>query len=229
MVFAKSPNIQREMRSQWQSNGISYICLCEGKPNTTNGEFQVYKGCDKHGIGDQDNPKPIETMRYRVLSTSPRDRNMCMIELYPEPSHCPYIIHTLQQAGCVVAGTRDEEENTINPLRRIGLHASELKLKHPTTGELLTVKSQTPSSFERLMLQTNDDDNNNNNGLEATLVEPEIGYHELGGSDEIDDDDTLPECYAKSIKVVTVEDYLKSSGGIRSDDRHKSQSKSKRK
>ena len=34
---------------------------------------------------------------------------------------------------------------------------------------------------------------------------------------------------AKEIKVVTVEDYLKSSGGIRSDDRHKSQSKSKRK
>ena len=179
------------MRNTWKDNGITYVCLCRGIPDTMAGEFKVFED----GGGD------MESMRYRTLHKSTKSKNLCLIELYTEPSQCPYIEHTLRQAGCTILGTEtDDQIDDINPLRRVGLHASEVTLTHPVSRELLVVKSEVPPNFLQLIQQGSADVN---------ALCSEVNNNFLTGDDEVEEE-TFSSA-TKSIKFVTVNDYLKPS------------------
>ena len=220
MVFAKSPEMQRLMKSHWRDNGVSYVCLCEGRPDMMSGEFQVNREDGGENKNDNDNDerqgdKKLDVFRYRVLQSSSKDRDMCLLEIYPEPKQCIHIISTLANGGCrVVGGTEDSmSKSALNPLRRLGMHANEVKLRHPLSRELVTIKSPTPVNFERMIHQN-----------KLSSVEYSVAVDDTDDDDDDNDDDN-DFIAPKNIKVVTVHEYL-NTGSNNSQRSHSSSSSS---
>ena len=79
--------------------------------------------------------------------------SISLIEIYPDVSETKQIPQVLRDAGLPILGDTqlNSTENPVNPLRRMALHCSEIKLNHPTTREMLILQAPLPPSFEILM------------------------------------------------------------------------------
>ncbi len=55
----------------------------------------------------------------------------------------------MKDMGHPVAGDKKYGAST-NPMRRLGLHACELRLNHPETGQELCFTAKTPKEFKRM-------------------------------------------------------------------------------
>ena len=73
-----------------------------------------------------------------------------LIELTPETGRRNQIRVHLADAECTIIGDRKYAART-NPARRLGLHASSLLFKHPSSGELLRFQSPLPQDLARLL------------------------------------------------------------------------------
>ena len=62
----------------------------------------------------------------------------------------------MAELGCPVAGDR-RYGTTANPCGRLALHAAELSLAHPSTGEPLTFTSPLPGQLGKLFPEFKDD------------------------------------------------------------------------
>jgi 23S rRNA pseudouridine1911/1915/1917 synthase len=60
----------------------------------------------------------------------------------------------MQQIGHPVVGDKKYGASG-NPVKRIALHAGDLQLKHPATGELLEFKSPIPKAMQQLLTAKN--------------------------------------------------------------------------
>ena len=56
----------------------------------------------------------------------------------------------LADIGCPVVGDSTYGAKS-NPIRRVALHAASLRIKHPTTGETMTLQSPLPAEMAKLM------------------------------------------------------------------------------
>jgi 23S rRNA pseudouridine1911/1915/1917 synthase len=84
---------------------------------------------------------------YRVIK---RNAIHTLIELKLETGRRNQIRVHLADAGCPIVGDRKYGART-NPARRLGLHASSLQFKHPSSGELLQFESSLPRELAGLM------------------------------------------------------------------------------
>ena len=55
----------------------------------------------------------------------------------------------MQDLGCPIAGDRQYGAQT-NPIGRLCLHANELRLRHPVTGEEMRFTAKMPRDFNRV-------------------------------------------------------------------------------
>ena len=97
--------------------------------------------------------------------------------------------------GLPIIGDTKHSAHT-NPLRRLGLHFSELRIIHPITKDWITINSPTPMSFTRYFEQLarkgqNDMDYNNKNKINASPNKASKTSDELN-----------------SIKVISLAEYL---------------------
>ena len=79
--------------------------------------------------------------------------SISLIEIYPDANDTKYVTQILRDIGLPIVGDaqKDLMEIQANPLRRVALHCSEVKLNHTTTRELLVLQAPLPPSFESLM------------------------------------------------------------------------------
>ena len=120
------------------------------------------------------------------------------MELYPDIRDTK-IISTLRKLGFPILGDNESDlSNSINnPIRRLALHIHEVRVSHPITKEILTLRADIPASFRRMI-----DDEPDSNILKINPL----------SSDEKENSDT-DQMYTpnKQSIVVSISDYLNSN------------------
>jgi 23S rRNA (cytosine1962-C5)-methyltransferase len=107
------------------------------------------RGGGPYRITSPDDPRgQAARTRYRLLEIAP-DRRYSLLEVVPETGRSHQIRVHLAHIGCPVVGDplygpRD------HPAPRLLLHAHQLALPHPKTGERLIFTAQPPSAFGRV-------------------------------------------------------------------------------
>ena len=142
MLFAKSEKIKHTLQENWSEIAIKrgYIAVVEGKVQTPQRKItswlkqtkalRVYSS-EKQGDGK------IAITNYKTLQTR---NNYSLLDISLETGRKNQIRVHMSDIGHPVAGDKKYGATT-NPLGRLGLHASVLTIKHPSTGEQIHFES----------------------------------------------------------------------------------------
>lgn len=170
LVIAKTPKAKAELQKQFKDRKVdkTYTALVLGRPKPAEGLIETliarhprrrkemavsYKQNAKAAITEY---KTIETFRYKPKGTGqPEYLSLLSIKLHSGRMH-QIRVHCKHQGWPIVGDTTYQTK----PGRRISqslnlshqfLHASKLKLIHPTTGEILSFESPLPSELTRVI------------------------------------------------------------------------------
>lgn len=150
LVFAKSEEVKIWLQKNWKRMEKRYQAIVEGHLPRTAGTLT--------GHLDESQPhrvfaamSPTLTTReaithYRVLGT---DRKRSLLELTLETGRRHQIRVQLAAAGCPIVGDKRYEAKS-NPIKRIALHATSLKLLHPHDERELVLQSPLPKEMSQL-------------------------------------------------------------------------------
>jgi 23S rRNA pseudouridine1911/1915/1917 synthase len=150
MVFAKTAAAKQSLQASWDQAEKRYEAVVEGRLDAESGVFESDL--------DESNPfKVYSTARnlqtrpavthYRVLA---RGKRRTFVELTLETGRRHQIRVQLADAGCPIVGDKKYGAKT-DPVKRLALHASALKLVHPVTQKELRFTSPLPRELARLV------------------------------------------------------------------------------
>jgi 23S rRNA pseudouridine1911/1915/1917 synthase len=150
MIFAKTAAAKQSLQAAWDQAEKRYEAVVEGRLGGATGVFESDL--------DETNPfKVYSTARtprtrhavthYRVLAGGKR---RTLVELRLETGRRHQIRVQLAEAGCPIVGDKKYGAKT-DPVKRLALHASALKLLHPVTQEELRFTSPLPRELARLV------------------------------------------------------------------------------
>ncbi len=150
MVFAKTEAAKRTLQAHWYEAEKRYLAVVEGRPPADHGVLRSH--LDESGPFKVYSAPPSERTRHAVTHyrLMKRTATRSLIELTPETGRRNQIRVHLADAECPIIGDRKYAART-NPARRLGLHASSLQFKHPSSGELLRFQSPLPQDLARLL------------------------------------------------------------------------------
>lgn len=151
MLLAKSEKVKLALQDNWNDTAIvrGYIAVVEGKVRPPDGTikswlkqtktFFVYSS-EKEGDGD------LAVTNYKTVQTTDK---YSMLDISLETGRKNQIRVHMSDIGHPVAGDKKYGASA-NPLGRLGLHASVLIIKHPSTGEIMRFEATTPDAFKRV-------------------------------------------------------------------------------
>jgi 23S rRNA pseudouridine1911/1915/1917 synthase len=150
MIFAKTPEAKEFLQDHWESTEKRYEAVVEGRLRDSEGTFESDL--------DETNPfkvfsvRPNELTRhaithYRVIGCS-ASRSLVELTLVTGRRH--QIRVQLAEAGCPVIGDKKYGART-HPAKRLGLHSSYLRFRHPVTGEEMKFHAPLPKELARLV------------------------------------------------------------------------------
>jgi RluA family pseudouridine synthase len=151
MLFAKSERTKLKLQENWASMAIEreYIAMVEGRVQEPEGRIASWLRQTKtllvYSSQRRDDGKFAVT-NYRVIKTADR---YSLLKISLETGRKNQIRVHMKDIGFPVAGDVKYGAST-NPLGRLGLHASALVVKHPTTDEEMRFESGVPESFMKL-------------------------------------------------------------------------------
>lgn len=149
MVFARNEEAKNELQDSWDNVDKHYYAVVEGQPKPPKGELRSHL--------DERNPFIVFSVPeaeytreavtfYEVVDTTPR---YSLIKLELETGRRHQIRVQLTEIGCPIIG--DEKYGSgVNPVNRLGLHATYLRIPHPLTGKLMEFESPLPEALARL-------------------------------------------------------------------------------
>ncbi len=155
LALARNPETHRALNTQFeqrQTNKV-YHALVLGSPEWDEKRIDVPLLPDadrRHRTWLSDLGKPAVT-NAKVLE---RYQGYCLVEAQPETGRTHQIRVHLAYWGLPILGDElygDEEAVRPEIIERIALHAFELKLEHPRTGEEMTFQAPYPEDFERAL------------------------------------------------------------------------------
>jgi 23S rRNA pseudouridine1911/1915/1917 synthase len=156
VVFAKRVEIQEQLQAAWPSVEKIYLAIVIGKPEPAEGTITSYlTETTALQVFSNDHPTDggrIATTHYRTLQSR---GEFSLLEVRLETGRKHQIRVHLAGLGCLVVGDR-RYGATLNPSKRLGLHATRLALNHPLSGERLTFNSPLPAVLQRLFPARND-------------------------------------------------------------------------
>ena len=219
MIFAKTLSAKEYLLSNWYSNiGKTFTCICYGKlsplqgilscsGNKYNESFKRVEiasvsipgelNKDVTSYGQIGGIKYNYTSSYRSLDVS-SNMPYSMVEFSLDRMSTEQLQLKLCQLEKPVVGDLKRITSTggdYDPLRRLCMHCSEIKLFHPETKEKMSFQSPVPSSFLSLLRRKS--------GKGDLSVESVI--NRTNDNDDYDD-----EIYEKrNIEIVKISDFLK--------------------
>lgn len=152
LVFARSAELQEMFQKNW-NNLITiylYAAVVDGKPDPKDGTITSWLTENKNFVmmsSSVDNGGLKSVTHYKTLKSTGR---FSLLELNLETRRKNQIRVQLQSIGHSVVGDKKYGAKN-NPIKRIALHAKEMILKHPVTGELLEFKSVVPKAMQQLL------------------------------------------------------------------------------
>jgi 23S rRNA pseudouridine1911/1915/1917 synthase len=150
MVFARTEATKRVLQENWDAVEKKYRAVVEGAPPNDSGVLESH-------LDESDR------FRVRVVKESSRTRRAvthyrlekrgvktALVELTLETGRRHQIRVQLGAAGCPIIGDKRYGAQT-DPIKRVALHASELRFKHPVSGKEMRFISPLPGEFGRLV------------------------------------------------------------------------------
>jgi 23S rRNA pseudouridine1911/1915/1917 synthase len=150
MVFAKTETAKRTLQAAWDTAEKRYLAVVEGKPPQSVGTLKLHL--------DERDPLRVKVAppgpdsreaitHYRTINAGPHNT---LLELTLETGRRHQIRVQLAHAGCPLVGDKKYGAAT-NPLRRLALHAGQLRFKHPRTGDMMSFDCPLPGEFGGLL------------------------------------------------------------------------------
>lgn len=148
LLFAKSEQVKMALQDNWDEmvKERIYTALVEGNVRKESGTikswlketrtFKVYSN-------PTDNGGQLAITHYRKIKSN---RQYTLLEVMLETGRKNQIRVHMEEIGHPVVGDK-KYGSTINPIKRLGLHATALTIIHPVTNEVMKFESQIPSSF----------------------------------------------------------------------------------
>jgi tRNA pseudouridine32 synthase/23S rRNA pseudouridine746 synthase/23S rRNA pseudouridine1911/1915/1917 synthase len=122
------------------------LAIVQGTPDPSVGSWQSYLyEDDYYHVHSTKDPKKGEKAitHYQVLDAK---KDVSLLKLTLETGKKNQIRVHCREAGHPIVGDR-KYGSAVNPLRRLGLHAHRLSIKHPITGKQMTFISPVPPEF----------------------------------------------------------------------------------
>ena len=149
VLFAKNDELKHMLQDNWDKlvTCREYIALCEGTPKQKSGRIESYlKETVTHLMysahSGTDGKKAVTD--YTVISEG---NGLSLIKVNLLTGRKNQIRVHMKDIGCQVTGDK-KYESELNPIGRLGLHASKLILTHPVTGEKLSFEAPISGKFE---------------------------------------------------------------------------------
>lgn len=152
LVFAKSEGIKEALQIQFQKHSIvrKYWAIVEGRVEKDRGTIQTHLAEDRNqrmrSTKDTAGGKRAVT-HYRVRR---RFSTVTALEITLETGRKNQIRVHLSESGHPVIGDQ-AYGSTINPIKRMGLHAFCLGFVHPRTQQQLQFRTDPPAGFSRYL------------------------------------------------------------------------------
>lgn len=148
LLFAKSEKVKMQLQDHWDEvvKERLYTALVEGNVKKDKGTikswlketrtFKVYSN-------PTDNGGQLAITHYRKIRSN---RQYSLLEVNLETGRKNQIRVHMEEIGHPVVGDK-KYGSTVNPIKRLGLHASALTIVHPVTNEIMKFESEIPASF----------------------------------------------------------------------------------
>ena len=150
LLFAKNIKLHSMLKMKWNDlvETREYIALTEGTFAEKTGTVRSYlKENVNHVVySTQDKTGQLAVTHYEVLK---ENTNFSLLRVRIDTGRKNQIRVHMQSLNHAVVGD-DKYGTGKDPLKRLGLHASELSFRHPVSGETVTVRSSAPSVFYKL-------------------------------------------------------------------------------
>ncbi|NDV78233.1 RluA family pseudouridine synthase [Dysgonomonas sp. 511] len=152
LVFARNADIQGIFQKNWNNlvKSYTYTAVVEGVPERKKGTVRSWLTENKNFVmfsSPVDNGGVESVTHYKVIKSAGR---YSLVNFDLETRRKNQIRVQMQMIGHPVVGDKKYGSKT-NPIKRIALHASEMELKHPVTGEVLEFKSSLPKTMSQLL------------------------------------------------------------------------------
>lgn len=148
LLFAKSEEVKIALQDHWDEvvKERIYTALVEGNVRKDSGtikswlkETRTYKVYSN----PTDNGGQLAITHYKKIRSN---RQYSLLEVKLETGRKNQIRVHMEEIGHPVVGDK-KYGSTVNPIKRLGLHATALTIIHPITKEVMKFESAIPSSF----------------------------------------------------------------------------------
>lgn len=151
LMVAKNPTLQEALQDKWNDLVLKrgYLAIVEGKMEKKEGTIKSYLKkntqnmmyCSKKAGDGQ-----LAITHYKVLQESDC---YSLLDVNIDTGRKNQIRVQLGEIGHHIIGD-DKYGEPSNPIKRLGLHAYCLKLKHPITGKIMEFTAPVPKEFGQL-------------------------------------------------------------------------------
>jgi 23S rRNA pseudouridine1911/1915/1917 synthase len=146
LVFAKSEEIQDQIKEMWKETEKRYYALVEGKPPQNEGKIESWlkeNKAQKVYTAKEGPDAKFAVTYYKVIRELPEHT---LLEIRIETGRKHQIRVHLSDLGCPIAG--DWKYGATRKVQKhIRLHAFYFAMNHPVTGKPLEFKTQMPRGF----------------------------------------------------------------------------------
>ena len=149
LLFAKDEETKRAYQDNWDRlvGRRGYLAVVEGRPPRESDTIRtLLRENAAHKVYSVPSGGKEAITHYTTLS---RGREYALLEVDIDTGRKNQIRAHLSELGCPVAGDRDYGAAT-DPLGRLCLHAHELRLTDPFTGEARLFRAEAPGGFAAL-------------------------------------------------------------------------------
>lgn len=150
LLFAKSEEVKMTLQTNWDEMAKErvYTALVEGNVKKEQGtikswlkETRTYKVYSN----PTDNGGQLAITHYKKIKSN---RQYSLLEVRLDTGRKNQIRVHMEELGYPVVGDK-KYGSTVNPLKRLGLHATSLTVVHPVTKKVMKFETDLPTSFLR--------------------------------------------------------------------------------
>ncbi|MDN4606912.1 RluA family pseudouridine synthase [Sporosarcina highlanderae] len=148
LLFAKSEKVKMQLQDNWDElvKDRIYAALVQGNVKKEKDTIKSYlKETRTYKVysNPTDNGGQLAITHYRKIRAG---RQYSLLEVRLETGRKNQIRVHMEEIGHPVVGDK-KYGSTVNPIKRLGLHATALTIVHPITNEIMKYESEIPSSF----------------------------------------------------------------------------------
>lgn len=150
LLFAKDENMKKALQDKWESLVIrrGYVAVTEGVPPKTEDTIRSFLRETKgHMVFSGRGTDGKEAVTHYKVRLSNGQNSLLDVDI--DTGRKNQIRVHMKDLNCPLVGDKKYDAKS-NPLRRLGLHASELRFRHPYTGKEALFTATEPTSFRAL-------------------------------------------------------------------------------